>query len=385
MTRKHTRQPRKQAEDTNMLMLTLKTALTVKRPHGGEGVKLFTAWLAGVVPAHLKSKTHVDGAGNLHVDARVSPLNKTLFVAHVDTVHAADGKNLIKIKGNMWHAYGGVQLGADDGAGVAVLVHLLHQGVPAYYIFTQGEERGGIGATFIADQCQDLLRQFDRAVAFDRRGTDSVISHQGWGRCCSDAFANALADSLNTFDCDNFLYSPDDSGVYTDTAEFTSIIPECTNISVGYYREHTEHESLDTGHLTRLADAAARLAWDSLPTERDPSVVEDKSWGGYKGFTSVYDTTWWDGDERTWEEYQDEKYHRLDAIDALMDATQGFTDELRLMMAEAAYPDDVQLALKHIRMQNIGRDELDFALEAVEAGYDVDTVLLDLFDMCHTH
>jgi len=33
--------------------------------------------------------------------------------------------------------------------------------------------------------------------------------------------------------------------VYTDTAEFTDIIPECTNRSVGYAREHTQEESLD--------------------------------------------------------------------------------------------------------------------------------------------
>ena len=55
------------------------------------------------------------------------------------------------------------------------------------------------------------------------------------------------------------------------------------------------------------------------------------------------------------------------------------------MMAVAAYPDDIELALKHIRVQNIGPDELTYALEAVQAGFDVDTVMLDLFDMCHTH
>ena len=375
----------KRTEGTTMLMHTLKTALTVKRPHGGKGVAMFTTWLEDAVPAHLKSRTFTDNAGNLHVDARTTKQHRTLFVAHVDTVHAADGKNLVKVRGDVWHAYGGVQLGADDGAGVALLVHLLHQGVAGYFIFTQGEERGGIGATFVANAYKSLLAQFDRAIAFDRRGTDSVISHQGWGRCCSDLFAQTLANALNDIHPDIFMYSPDDSGVYTDTAEFVDIIPECTNISVGYYREHTEHESLDTAHLQRLADAVLRINWDSLPTDRDPTVIDEKKWGEYKGYTSVYDNTWWDGDPASWDEYEDMKYYRLDVIDALMDATVGYTDTLQSFIAHAAYPDDPALARKHMRLKNISRDELDYALESVQAGFDVESVLLDLFDMCHVH
>lgn len=367
------------------LMSTLKTALTVKRPHGGKGVRRFTEWLHDNLPAKHKPKAFLDAAGNLHVDARTKKKHRTLFVAHVDTVHKDDGKNLVKVKGDTWHAYGGVPLGADDGAGVAMLMHLLHNNTPAYYIFTQGEERGGIGATFVAKQYAALLSEFDRAIAFDRRGIDSVISHQGYGRCCSDTFAQTLANTFNDLDPDAFMYAPDDSGVYTDTAEFTDIIPECTNISVGYYNEHTERESLNIAHFTRLASAAAQMDWDALPTERDPSVVEEKVWGGYKGYSSYYDTAWWDGDDSTWDDYADSKYKRLDAIDALMDATQGFHGALREMMAVAAYPDDIELALKHIRVQNIGRDELEYALEAIQAGFDVDTVMLDLFDMCHTH
>jgi hypothetical protein len=367
------------------LMTTLKTALTVKRPHSGKAVRRFTEWLHDNLPTKLKPRTFIDAAGNLHVDARIKKSHRTLFVAHVDTVHREDGKNLVKVKNDTWHAYGGVPLGADDGAGVAMLMHLLHSGKSAYYIFTQGEECGGIGATFIAKQYADLLSEFDRAIAFDRRGIDSIISHQGYGRCCSDSFAQALANAFNDIDPDAFMYAPDDSGVYTDTAEFTTVIPECTNISIGYYNEHTERESLNITHFTRLAAAAAKLDWDELPTERDPSVVEEKVWGGYKGYSSYYDTAWWDGDDGTWEDYADTKYKRLDAIDALMDATQGFTGALREMMAMAAYPDDIELALKHIRVQNLGRDELDYALEAVQAGFDVDTVMLDLFDMCHTH
>jgi hypothetical protein len=41
--------------------------------------------------------------------------------------------------------------------------------------------------------------------------------------------------------------------VYIQTrAEFTGIISECTNISVGYYKEHTHAEHQDIEHLIRL-------------------------------------------------------------------------------------------------------------------------------------
>ena len=103
------------------------------------------------------------------------------------------------------------------------------------------------------------------------------------------------------------------------------------------------------------------------------------------GYTSVYDKAWWGVDPSSWDEYEDMKYYRLDVIDALMDATVGYTDTLQSFIAQAAYPDDPALARKHMRLKNISRDELDYALESVQAGFDVESVLLDLFDMCHVH
>ena len=67
----------------------------------------------------------------------------------------------------------------------------------------------------------------------------------------------------------DFLYSPDSSGVYTDTAEFTLLIPECTNISVGYDHEHTTNESLDINHYDALAKAVVQIDWDALPAARE--------------------------------------------------------------------------------------------------------------------
>ena len=239
------------------LYKTLARALSMKRPHATRGVEEFTDWLHAHLPKRSYIAVSYDEAGNLHVDARIDDTNRTLFVAHVDTVHRECGPNKIRKTQGMWYADGAC-LGADDGAGCALLMHMLHAQIPAYYIFTQGEERGGIGAKYLADHSPELLGQFDRAIAFDRRGIDSVITHQGWGRCCSDDFASALSGEL----CADgvLMYLGDDTGVYTDTAEFVDIIPECTNISVGYNNEHSDRETLDIHHFTAPAAEPPRVS-----------------------------------------------------------------------------------------------------------------------------
>lgn len=377
-----------------IIVRTLERALSRKRPHKTHEVSNFTAWLFEHLPAEIKAFTFVDGAGNLHIDNRGAG-SRTLFIAHVDTVHKDTGVNLIKKTQTHWHA-NGAPLGADDGAGCAMLMHLMHAGVKGYYIFSQGEECGGIGAKYIAAHNAPLLKQFDRAIAFDRRGIDSVISHQGMGRCASDKFCDALASALNEHN-DNLMYSPDDTGVYTDTAEFTEDIPECTNISVGYYNEHGDRENLDIVHLAALAVAAAKIDWESLPVDRDPTVPEYKDYGYGKG---SYNTAWWSGHGV----YKDDKYdkgakddkivqsdHWCDdeeyfaterLFDCLYDAQVGQFDELVDYIAEVVYPEDPVFAVKFLDKRKLTDDLLEEAKQMARA-YDASTVLCTLFDAIH--
>lgn len=271
-----------------LAMTVLDRALTTKRPHKAFSTIKFCSWLEKLLPEHT-----VDGCGNIHVDLR-APNSKSLFVAHVDTVHRTGGKNKVIKTDKLWSA-SGAPLGADDGAGVAILMHMIGSRVPGYYIFTQGEEVGGIGAKWLADNMPDLLKQFSRAIAFDRRATYSVITHQGWDRCASEEFADTLSDVFNRL---GMLYAGDDTGVYTDTAEFTRFIPECTNISAGYDMEHSERETLDMEHFTELLRCVTKIQWDSLPIVRDPAAREpeamfdsswfaNKRWGKSAGYGTV--------------------------------------------------------------------------------------------------
>lgn len=367
----------------SILIATLQRALSVKRPDKSVTTAVFTQWLCDNLPAGVQGIR--DGAGNLHVDARLDTKHRTLFVAHVDTVHREEGKNKIAKTAERWSA-DGAALGADDGAGCAMLMHLLHNGVPGYYIFTQGEECGGIGAKFIATNMAGLLSEFDRAIAFDRRGIDSVITHQGFSRCCSDAFGEALSGALNRDD--RMMYLPDDTGVYTDTAEFVDVIPECTNISVGYYHEHGDREYIDVIHFQALADAVLGFDWDELPTDRDPTVTEyKKGWGRYDYMTDIAgipDTKWYNSHAYDLDdEYFEEDLATEMLEDAIYDAYVGQVNCLLEMIAESVYPEDPDMAMRFLNRKMLTEDLLDEAMR-MSRTYDADTVLCTLFDAIHT-
>jgi len=371
-----------------ILYKTLARALSMMRPHNSEGTRRLTDWLEERAHKLPNAMIWRDEAGNLHVDTRLSASNRTLFVAHVDTVHRKEGPNKIKQTPTYWYA-DGAALGADDGAGVAMLMHLMHAGVPAYYIFTQGEECGGIGATHLAKHDSKLLSEFDRAIAFDRRGIDSVITHQGRGRCCSDAFADALSDALNA-DL-TLMYLPDSTGVYTDTAEFIEVIPECTNISVGYYSEHSDKESLDIIHFQALADRVALIDWDSLPTDRDPTVVEylDWGWGAHAGTSLTGVSAVGTGEWANWHHLRDDDEWDYDSYtielqEALYDAQAGSKQWLIELMCESVWPEDPEMAERLIDRNKIDEQVLATALKH-SATYDPTAVLAEIFDQSYAN
>ena len=201
--------------------------------------------------------------------------SRSIFAAHLDTVskdyvtvtHVFDD-NLIKTDGK-------TTLGADDKAGITVLLWMIQNNVPGLYYFFIGEEVGCIGSGNAA-KFGFFKGNYDRIISFDRRDVSSVITFQSSSRCCSDDFADALCRELNQ--TRRLSYKKDTGGVYTDSAEFTHLVPECTNVSVGYYKEHTTSESQDILHLTDLAEACIKVDWEKLPTKRNPEVHEWKDY-----------------------------------------------------------------------------------------------------------
>lgn len=375
-------------QTNTMLFKTLDAALSLRRPHGSAQVAELLLWLMANLPEDLECR--IDAAGNMHVDARTDVNHRTLFIAHVDTVHRTGGDNKINKTDTKWSAGMKDQcLGADDGAGVAMLMHLMHSGIPGYYIFSQGEECGGIGAKFLADFDDATLLQFDRAIAFDRKGIDSVITHQFGGRCCSDAFALALSLALNTASDDALFLAPDNTGVYTDTAEFTGLISECTNISIGYDGAHGDKESIDVVYLQMLADAVVQINWDNLPTERDPSAVDADDWGWNTGaqwgnydWGAMPDVT---GVKEVKGKFIPEYTLEIELQEALDDAMYGRHNTLINLIAEHTYPEDPVIAKRQINKNRLTDDVLAWAEEMLYDGQPARDILDALFEGTQTH
>lgn len=241
---------------------------------------------------HLPENYEVDSFGNYFLQIGDEPT--TMFTCHLDT--AAQGIQRVNhvFDGNLVRTDGTSILGADDKAGMVVLLYMIEKNVPGLYYFFLGEERGCIGSGMAAKDFTQIFPYITKVVSFDRRGTTSVITHQMSGRSCSDEFAEALSKELNFVE-PTFKYKPDDTGIYTDSAEFVDIVEECTNISVGYQNEHTTSELQNIEHLRKLCKACTQIDWESLPVSREPGENDWSNYGqvdyGYGLDGGMYDDT----------------------------------------------------------------------------------------------
>lgn len=251
-------------------------------------------------------KVYKDGVGNLIV--KVGKNYTTMFSCHIDMVfrkgYLEDKPKKLDLfvaqenerarKNFVWggiitdyknnrYLYTPTTLGADDKAGIFVLINLIQAKVPGLYIFHVGEEVGGIGSLDIKNRKPQLVAGIERAIAFDRMDYLDIIDRQRGTICCSHKFVNAFADQLT-----DLIITPNKitkrfkaaTGTFTDTANYISLISECTNLSVGYFCQHSSEECLNTLWLINtLTPALLKVDWESLPTERALSSSSAKSIG----------------------------------------------------------------------------------------------------------
>jgi hypothetical protein len=284
--------------------------LEIGRPHGSKAEKRFSSsWLDPI-----RGMT-TDGFGNriLKIEGVGDSI---IWASHVDTVHHAGGKQSIRKKGDVITLADKSKsrcLGADDGAGVWLMLEMIAAGKPGTYIFHRAEEVGGLGSDFIASNLPELTAGVDAVVSLDRFGFDSVITNQG-GRTSSDGFAVSLAQGLKM---DNL--QPDDGGLFTDSANYVDVVGECTNLSVGYFGHHTKSESLDVAFICLLRSRLLELDTSALVFERmagDPQW--DRSEDNAQGFYPAnYDS---------WVENVESQFHDMTAGDKVELSRQDTTE-----------------------------------------------------------
>ena len=253
--------------DPTDIKATFISMVTETYPHGHEEEVL------KYLPSFLKK----DKYGNYY---HLIGKSDTAFTSHLDTASRTksevnlrefekDGQTFIKTDGTSI-------LGADDKAGVTVLLYMIHNNVPGVYWFFIGEERGGIGSRDVAKDLNSysFMKDVKKVVSFDRRNYYSVITSQMGVSCCSNEFAQSLCGELNK---SGLKLTLDPTGVFTDSASFIDLIPECTNVSVGYFDEHRNTELQNISYLKKLCKASVACDWDKLVVKRKIGIDEEVS------------------------------------------------------------------------------------------------------------
>lgn len=213
-----------------------------------------------------------DSFGNLILRIGEAPI---MFTSHTDTVHRQAGTQRIVQKAGLVKLSEAEKnascLGADCTAGVWLMREMILARKSGLYVFFREEECGGIGSQWFAENTPDICRGINWCISLDRKGTGSIITHQAGGRSASDAFAKSLAKQMRGYKADN-------TGLFTDSASLTHIIPECSNISVGYENAHTPNETLAYLHLLDVRDMLLKLDHRKLAVQREPEPKQARKY-----------------------------------------------------------------------------------------------------------
>lgn len=211
------------------------------------------------------------------------------FTAHHDTVHNKDGIQEVIVQKGEITSVGDDCLGADCTTGIYIILEMIKAQIPGVYVIHAAEEVGCKGSEALVKDNPWWLNHIHSVISFDRYGTKSIITHQMGRRTASEKFAESLVDILGG------ELEPDPTGSYTDSNEYADVVPECTNLSVGYYGQHTRNEKQDMMYLADLIDRLVAADWSKIVVDRDPNEIDYDDyyyWGGRsytgRGYADYY-------------------------------------------------------------------------------------------------
>jgi hypothetical protein len=203
--------------------------------------------------------------------ATIGDRPRVLWSCHTDTVHTRSGRQHVDLVRDDRRSFLALPvhsrsncLGADDTAGIFILSEMITRGIPGRYVFHYGEERGAIGSSALVEDRPAWLDDIQIAIALDRKGTTDVITHQG-ARTASDEFALELATTIG------MGYEP------SDTERYAGVVPECTNLSVGYEHAHSPDEVLDADHVLALLERLCEIDLATIGVYRDPTAPDPET------------------------------------------------------------------------------------------------------------
>lgn len=187
--------------------------------------------------ASEKYIVNMDGNGNLIArrGEGIGCLN-----AHSDIVGE---ENIEKLK----------TLGVDDRVGMAICLAIseIYTG-PLTILFTYGEEVGSTGAVGLDPS---VLKGIEYILTADRRNGKDLVTRIYGERICSIEFEREAIKTIGQLG-----YVPIE-GIFADPVEFRrrNLVPNCVNMSCGYYEPHTENDFWKPEESLNCANAMIKL------------------------------------------------------------------------------------------------------------------------------
>ena len=199
----------------------------------------------------LTDEISVDDYGNILAEVaiganRMGPTFTILLNSHLDVVDEIEIDREILKHRNVWTSSHGI-LGADDRAGIGVVLHTLKQlqtiqlqsPVKVKIAFTVKEEVGLCGAKAVS---QDFLEGVQAAIVVDRRGNGDIVTGTRGTAFCDELFGSMIALIGNLGE--EKRWEPTMGG-RSDTLIWAQQGIQSVNLSVGYQNEHTSREELN--------------------------------------------------------------------------------------------------------------------------------------------
>ena len=195
------------------------------------------------------------------------------LLAHMDTVFTKPAETFYfdRDQNVLWSPDG---LGTDDRAGIYIIIMLLEAGYRPSLIFTDMEERGGIGASALIEKYPECIFPDCRAlIQLDRQGVNDCVFYD----CDNDKFVELI---------ESYGFK-EEWGTFTDISIIAPVWEiAAVNLSVGYYHEHTSSELFNIAECHKTIDRVSKMLddckdWSSyvyIPAPPMPKMAGGTFW-----------------------------------------------------------------------------------------------------------
>ena len=186
---------------------------------------------------------------------------KMLLAAHLDVKGEFSSSDQLIERNNIVSREKGI-LGADDRAGVAIILNLLkevgnyREVPPLKFIFTVGEEEGQYGAESIDP---DFFEDVSFGISLDRKNCKDIVYKSNSKEYSNLEFAERVARVSSRIFSEENAFVPCQGGISDLRVWSEKDTRPCVNLSVGYFDEHTDKERLDLTCWDRTHQLVAEL------------------------------------------------------------------------------------------------------------------------------